>query len=194
MCSYYLVLLVAFSVYTSAEMISEECKDQNRTETEQETFYSCCEFESAFNETMSKEEEEAHEFCRNEFEKANNISDDEQPSPASEGRDCYFECILKKMGAMSEDYKMDKEKITAWFMEGVNKDFEEIGKQAMEKCYNKNYPKEHCASGIMGMLWCLEEELFMACPAKYWDNSEKCSEAKAYVKKCSSYMMMPLQD
>ncbi|KAF6214008.1 hypothetical protein GE061_011737 [Apolygus lucorum] len=182
----YFVLLIGLTVYTSAEVINEECKDRNRSSTEYETYYNCCDYDSTFNETMSKEEEEAREFCGNEFEKANNVSEDEGPSPASVGQDCYFECVLKKIGAMSEDYKMDKEKVTKWFMEGSHKDFEEVGKQAMEKCYDKTYSKKYCASGVMGLLWCNSEEIVMNCPAKYWDQSEKCTAAKAYMKKCST--------
>uniref|UniRef100_A0A0A9YCZ3 Glucose 1,6-bisphosphate synthase n=1 Tax=Lygus hesperus TaxID=30085 RepID=A0A0A9YCZ3_LYGHE len=91
---------------------------------------------------------------------------------------------------LGQDFKFDKEKMHELFLNGFPEELREAGKQAMEKCMNKNFSKKYCASGVTGVFMCFSEELVMNCPANIWTSDEKCTAAKEYMTKCPSYQTM----
>ncbi|KAF6214009.1 hypothetical protein GE061_011738 [Apolygus lucorum] len=181
-CSHFIALLSVVALSLSSGEINEECKDIENLKTQLENFYGCCDFESMIERVVrTAEEVETDRFYG-------------KMPLASEGHDCFMECVLKRMGAMGQDFKFIREKLDDFFLRGYPEEVKQAGKLAFDKCLSKNFSKKYCASGINGLMMCLPEELVMNCPANIWSSHESCPIAKKAIKKCPSYRVMLEQE
>ncbi|ALC41494.1 maker75 [Drosophila busckii] len=119
---------------------------------------------------------------------------------------CFVSCMLRKAG-ITDTKEIPPEKFNS-YIRTVFKDnkelqsvasaafancstkVEEFRKQNMQFIKNAPAPEPGCHYSHAFIIGCSAMSLVENCPAAMWTNKPACNEARAFVQKCKSKMMM----
>ncbi|XP_050429827.1 uncharacterized protein LOC126838990 [Adelges cooleyi] len=139
--------------------------------------------------------ESVWETCMAKFKEAMDKPDSQEHKEMVHGKHeppCLFQCVFMNIGLVTNDGKLDEQKITNKMSESFKNDanWGSIWQPHLNKCFNeiKNEKDEqlnHMMNTPAGKLMkCFLRNLYMSCPRGTWVESSECTNQKTLVQNC----------
>ncbi|XP_077295371.1 general odorant-binding protein 66-like [Arctopsyche grandis] len=99
-----------------------------------------------------------------------------------------FVCILKNVGIIGADNKVDRTKVKNVLTQKYSGDWAAVGKNSAEKCFTEmERLKSPCEAQTFAI--CFLKNSIKNCPEKRWKNTKECNDSRNYVVECAEELM-----
>ncbi|XP_077296161.1 general odorant-binding protein 66-like [Arctopsyche grandis] len=99
-----------------------------------------------------------------------------------------FVCILKNIGVIGADNKLDKTKVRNYLNEKYSGEWAVTGVEAAEKCFiEMESLKSPCEARTFAL--CFVKNSADKCPEKRWKDTKECNDSKKFVVECAKELM-----
>nr|BDE77047.1 odorant-binding protein [Plautia stali] len=101
--------------------------------------------------------------------------------------ECFFECLFSTVDYLTEDKKIDYEKLQADIENEFKEDSSNFPVDKIKQCVENDYvikESSKCQSGSLQFFLCGHREQMLNCPAHDWKNTTECNEYKLALENC----------